>query len=54
MTTNLFAGPITVLNKVIYDITQSGDDRPNYLQFIGWVYFWGAIMHWVTAILNCV
>lgn len=50
---NVLPGPITVLNKVIYDITQHGDDRPDYLQFIGWVYFWGAILHWVTAILNC-
>jgi boron transporter len=47
------AGPITVLNKTIYDITQRGDNPPDYLQFIGWVYLWGAILHWVTAILNC-
>jgi len=26
---------------------------PNYHQFIGWVYLWAAIIHWVTAILNC-
>ncbi|KAH8085946.1 anion exchanging protein [Cristinia sonorae] len=45
-------GPITVLNKTIYDIIERQPDAPNYLQFVGWVYLWGAILHWVTAILN--
>jgi boron transporter len=48
-------GPITVLNKTIFDITQQGDPstRPNYLHLVGWVYLWAAILHWTTAILNC-
>ncbi|KAI0311892.1 HCO3 transporter family-domain-containing protein [Amylostereum chailletii] len=45
-------GPITVLNKTIFDILEGQPDSPDYLQFIGWVYMWGAILHWVTAILN--
>ncbi|CUA68396.1 Putative transporter C543,05c [Schizosaccharomyces pombe 972h-] [Rhizoctonia solani] len=45
-------GPITVLNKTIYDILQTQDDTPEYLHFIGWVYFWAAIMHWIAAALN--
>ncbi|KAJ6584664.1 HCO3 transporter family-domain-containing protein [Mycena capillaripes] len=47
-------GPITVFNKTIYTIIEEGQvDKPNYLQFVGWVYLWAAILHWVTAILNC-
>ena len=46
-------GPITVLNKTIFDIIERQPDAPNYLQFIGWVYLWGAILHWITAALNC-
>lgn len=46
-------GPITVLNKTIFDILQRQPNAPDYLQFIGWVYLWGAILHWVTAALNC-
>ncbi|EKM49721.1 uncharacterized protein PHACADRAFT_106746 [Phanerochaete carnosa HHB-10118-sp] len=45
-------GPITVLNKTIFDIIQRQDNPPNYLQFVGWVYLWGAILHWITAALN--
>ncbi|KZT19597.1 hypothetical protein NEOLEDRAFT_1077513 [Neolentinus lepideus HHB14362 ss-1] len=45
-------GPITVLSQTIYDITQRGSNPPNYLHFVGWVYLWGAILHWVTAALN--
>ncbi|KIM78505.1 hypothetical protein PILCRDRAFT_98396 [Piloderma croceum F 1598] len=45
-------GPITVFNKTIYDITQNTPGAPNYLQFVGWVYLWSAILHWITAILN--
>nr|BAH10147.1 anion exchanging protein [Phanerodontia chrysosporium] len=45
-------GPITVLNKTIYDIIERQDNPPNYLQFVGWVYLWGAILHWITAALN--
>ncbi|KAL1744076.1 HCO3 transporter family-domain-containing protein [Schizophyllum fasciatum] len=45
-------GPITVFNKTIYDIIEKEDNAPNYLHFIGWVYLWAAIIHWVTAILN--
>ncbi|KAL0066207.1 hypothetical protein AAF712_006832 [Marasmius tenuissimus] len=45
-------GPITVFNKVIYDIIETTSDPPVYLHFIGWVYLWAAIIHWVTAILN--
>ncbi|KAG8713436.1 hypothetical protein FRC11_012170 [Ceratobasidium sp. 423] len=45
-------GPITVLNKTIYDILKTRDDAPEYLHFIGWVYLWAAIMHWVAAVLN--
>ena len=46
-------GPITVLNKTIFDILERQPNPPNYLQFIGWVYLWGAILHWITAALNC-
>ncbi|CAL1713512.1 unnamed protein product [Somion occarium] len=45
-------GPITVLNKTIFDIIEGQSDAPDYLQFIGWVYLWGAILHWITAALN--
>ncbi|KAI0718217.1 anion exchanging protein [Cerioporus squamosus] len=45
-------GPITVLNKTIFDIIERQADAPNYLQFVGWVYLWGAILHWITAALN--
>ncbi|KAG1879233.1 HCO3 transporter family-domain-containing protein [Suillus subluteus] len=45
-------GPITVFNKTIYDIINKQPDAPNYLHFVGWVYLWAAIIHWVTAILN--
>lgn len=46
-------GPITVLNKTIFDIlTNKNEDAPDYLQFVGWVYLWGAILHWITAALN--
>ncbi|CAE6437773.1 unnamed protein product [Rhizoctonia solani] len=45
-------GPITVLNKTIYDILETRGDAPEYLHFIGWVYLWAAIMHWIAAALN--
>ncbi|SJL09964.1 related to chloride-bicarbonate anion exchanger AE2 [Armillaria ostoyae] len=45
-------GPITVFNKTIYDIIEKQTNAPVYLHFIGWVYLWAAIIHWVTAILN--
>ncbi|QRW20417.1 HCO3- transporter family [Rhizoctonia solani] len=45
-------GPITVLNKTIYDILKTRNDAPEYLHFIGWVYLWAAIMHWIAAALN--
>ncbi|KAI3611021.1 anion exchange family protein [Moniliophthora roreri] len=46
------AGPITVFNKTIFDIIESTPDKPVYLHFMGWVYLWAAIIHWITAILN--
>ncbi|CAA7261455.1 unnamed protein product [Cyclocybe aegerita] len=45
-------GPITVFNKTIFDILEREPNPPNYLHFIGWVYLWGAILHWITAVLN--
>ncbi|KAG6903278.1 hypothetical protein C0995_000173 [Termitomyces sp. Mi166 len=45
-------GPITVFNKTIFDILEGRDDSPDYLHFIGWVYLWAAIIHWITASLN--
>ncbi|KIJ67316.1 hypothetical protein HYDPIDRAFT_108033 [Hydnomerulius pinastri MD-312] len=45
-------GPITVFNKTIYDIIEKQPDAPNYLHFVGWVYLWAAIIHWITAMLN--
>ncbi|KAI0823165.1 anion exchanging protein [Trametes gibbosa] len=45
-------GPITVLNKTIFDIIERQPDAPDYLQFVGWVYLWGAVLHWITAALN--
>lgn len=50
---NIISGPITVLNKTIFDVVANRPGGPNYLQFVGWVYLWGAILHWVTAALNC-
>ncbi|TXT10784.1 hypothetical protein VHUM_02289 [Vanrija humicola] len=46
-------GPITVFNKTIFDIFEGRDDF-NYLHFMGWVYLWGAILHWVAAAMNAV
>ncbi|KAK2459667.1 hypothetical protein APHAL10511_008312 [Amanita phalloides] len=46
-------GPITVFNKTVYDILAKESNPPIYLHFIGWVYLWGAIFHWVSALLNC-
>lgn len=46
-------GPITVFNKTIFDIFRSHENF-NYLHFMGWVYLWGAILHWVAAPLNTV
>ncbi|KAJ7593521.1 HCO3 transporter family-domain-containing protein [Mycena floridula] len=48
----VIAGPITVFNKTIFDILQRQKEPPVYLHFIGWVYLWAAIIHWVTALLN--
>ncbi len=40
----------------IYDIfiknTAQGADQPVYLYFIGWVYLWGAIFHWIAGVTN--
>ncbi|KAL0960869.1 hypothetical protein HGRIS_005884 [Hohenbuehelia grisea] len=45
-------GPITVFNKTIFDIIERQSNPPIYLHFIGWVYLWAAIFHWITALLN--
>jgi MFS superfamily sulfate permease-like transporter len=45
-------GPITVFNKTIFDIFQGREDSPNYMHFIGWVYLWAAIFHWIAAFTN--
>lgn len=45
-------GPITVFNKTIFEIFRGRSDGYDYLHFMGWVYLWAAILHWVTAILN--
>ncbi|KAI0271795.1 HCO3 transporter family-domain-containing protein [Russula aff. rugulosa BPL654] len=45
-------GPITILNQTIFRILEGRTDRPDYLHFMGWVYLWGAIIHWITAVLN--
>ncbi|KAJ7718125.1 HCO3 transporter family-domain-containing protein [Mycena maculata] len=45
-------GPITVFNKTIYTIIVDRQDAPVYLHFVGWVYLWAAILHWITALLN--
>ncbi|KIM43231.1 hypothetical protein M413DRAFT_444039 [Hebeloma cylindrosporum] len=45
-------GPITVFNKTIFDIISREPNPPVYLHFMGWVYLWGAIFHWATALLN--
>ncbi|OCF39812.1 anion transporter [Kwoniella heveanensis CBS 569] len=47
-------GPITVFNKTIYDIFETKTDGPDYLHFIGWVYLWAAIFHWIAALCNAV
>jgi hypothetical protein len=46
-------GPITVFNKTIFDIIESQSNPPVYLHFVGWVYLWAAILHWLTALFNC-
>lgn len=50
--TDYFSGPITVFNKTIFNILEGKSDSPNYLHFVGWVYFWSALMHFTLAILN--
>ncbi|TIB81902.1 hypothetical protein E3Q22_00632 [Wallemia mellicola] len=48
-------GPITVLNTSIYTILNEStgpNPKPNYLQFVGWVYIIAAIMHFFIAIFN--
>lgn len=50
--TRRFLGPITVFNKTIFTIMEGKSDPPNYLHFIGWVYLWSAIMHFVLAAFN--
>ena len=47
-----FPGPITVFNKTIFDLLEGRADSPNYHHFVGWVYFWSALMHFALAILN--
>jgi len=42
-----------VFNKTIFDIFKHHADF-NYLHFMGWVYLWGAILHWVAAAMNTV
>jgi boron transporter len=49
----ILEGPITILNQTIFKILEGRADSPDYLHFVGWVYLWGAIFHWVTAALNC-
>jgi len=51
--THILEGPITILNQTIFRILKGRTDSPNYLHFMGWVYLWGAIIHWITALLNC-
>lgn len=41
-----------MFNKTIYTIMEGKSDSPIYLHFIGWVYLWSAIMHFVLAALN--
>jgi hypothetical protein len=31
---------------------ESRANPPVYLHFIGWVYLWGAIFHWIVALGN--
>ena len=48
-------GPITVLNTSMYQIIQEADGpypKPNYLEFVGWVYLISAITHILIAIFN--
>ncbi|CED82769.1 anion exchanging protein [Phaffia rhodozyma] len=45
-------GPITVFNKVIYDIFNGMESGPDYHNFIGWTYLWAAIMHIVFAVFG--
>lgn len=51
--TNRYPGPITVFSKTIYGVIEKQPNPPNYLWFVGWVYLWAAIFHWITAVLNC-
>lgn len=48
-------GPITVLNTSMYTIIQEADGpypKPDYLEFVGWVYVISAIMHLLIAVFN--
>ncbi|EJU03338.1 hypothetical protein DACRYDRAFT_50254 [Dacryopinax primogenitus] len=47
-------GPITVLNTTIFHILQTQASPPNYLQFVGWVYLWAAILHIIAALAGAV
>ncbi|KAI1786839.1 anion exchanging protein [Ganoderma leucocontextum] len=46
-------GPITVLNKTIFDIIERQPDAPNYLQFVGWVYLWGCNFLKHVTLFSC-
>lgn len=48
-------GPITVLNTSMYTILQESEGpypKPDYLEFVGWVYVLAAIMHFIIAVFN--
>lgn len=40
-----------MFNKVIYQIFE-GREGFLYLEFLGWVYLWGAILHFIAALTN--
>ena len=40
-----------MFNKVIYQIFR-GREGFLYLEFLGWVYLWGAILHFIAAFTN--
>jgi hypothetical protein len=43
----------TILSQTILKILEGRTDSPDYLHFLGWTHFWGAIFHWIMTTLNC-
>ncbi|KAH0835696.1 HCO3 transporter family-domain-containing protein [Lanmaoa asiatica] len=49
------AQPLTIagVTEQFMTVVEKQANPPNYLWFVGWVYLWAAIIHWITAAFNC-